>query len=201
MNLYLRSLAKDFTGDFSALIEAVNSMVGWWSIPELFEFNLRVENFYARERTATYLLWRYENYLRGQPGRQFPRLGWRTIVDPANAAVRYAKDHIEPQDAKNPVLSRLVKWDPDSGETPRPFADLYLHRLGNLVLDTVSAGAARGNRDFTDRIEHYRAAGLISQSEIVSRFATPDSDGKLKWDEAAIRRRQAALVEFALKQM
>jgi hypothetical protein len=143
---YLRNLAKDFTGNFSTLIEAVNSMNEWWSIPELFEFNLRVPNFYARERTATYLLWRYENYLRSQPGRQFPRLGWRTIVDPANAAVRYAKDHIEPQDAKNPVLSRLVKWDPDSDEAPRPFADLYLHRLGNLVLDTVAAGAASTSR-------------------------------------------------------
>jgi hypothetical protein len=198
---YLRKWANEFTGDFSTLIDAVNRMNEWWSIPELFEFNLRVEDFYARERTATYLLWRYENYLRGQPGRQFPRLGWRTIVDPANAAVRYAKDHIEPKDEKNPVLSRLVKWDPDSDETPRLFADLYLHRLGNLVLDTVSAGAAKGNRDFTGRIEHYRASGLISQSEIVNRFATPDSDGKLKWDEAAIRRRQAALVEFALKQM
>ena len=197
----LRNLAKDFTGDFSTLIEAINSMSKWWNLPELFELNLRVENFYERERTATYLLWRYENYLRGQTGRQFPRLGWRTIVDPENAAVRYAKDHIEPQVSKNP-LQRLVKWAPDSDETPRPFEDLYLHRLGNLVLDTVAAGAAKGNRGFTERIEQYRAAGLISQNEIVTpRLATVDNDGKLKWDEAAIRRRQAALVEFALKQM
>jgi hypothetical protein len=107
--------------------------------------------------------------------------------------VRYERDHIEPKNPANQNLSRLVKWDAKD-EEERPFEEVCLHRLGNLVLDTVSKGAAKGSRDFASRIPYYTGSGLLSQGELVSRFASQDRD----WDVAAIRRRHEALMDFAM---
>ena len=119
---------------------------------------------------------------------------------PTNAAVRYAKDHIEPKDPKNPNLLRQVKWIPKD-ENARPFSEVCLNRLGNLVLDTTSTGSAKGNGDFQSRIAHYVGSAFLSQSEIVSRFAGKSADGTLIWDEVAIRRRHESLLEFAKAHM
>jgi len=69
------------------------------------------------------------------------------------------------------------------------------------VLDTVSAGAAKGSGDFASRIPHYAGSALLSQGELVSHFASKDSTGNLAWDTAAIWRRQEALVAFAMTQL
>jgi Protein of unknown function DUF262/Protein of unknown function (DUF1524) len=192
----LRQRARDFDGNFPSLMTYLAELCKGWDIPNSFAHGLETENFYDWQRLGTYMLWRYENYLRTQPGRQSPHLSWKTIVAPTNAAVRYAKDHIEPKDPKNPNLLRQVKWNPKD-ENTRPFSEGFLNRLGNLVLDTTSTGSAKGNGDFQSRISHYTESTFLSQSEIVSRFASKKPDGTLIWDEAAIRRRHDALVEFA----
>jgi Protein of unknown function (DUF1524) len=110
----------------------------------------------------------------------------------------YGKDHIEPKDPNNPTLDRLVKWN-DHDESVRPFSAVFLHRLGNLVLDTTSTGAVKGNAGFETRIPHYQNSTFLSQQQIVSDFATKQSDGYLCWDESAIKRRHEHLVEFAKK--
>lgn len=198
----LRELARDFSGDFDALSTELKQMLRGWDIPRSFAFNLDLENFYDWGNTATYLLWRYENHLRSKLGKQNPRLQWDTIVKPMSQAVRYAKDHIEAKDPSNPTLARLVKWD-DNDTEARPFADVFLHRLGNLVLDTISTGSAKGKGDFLSRIPHYTAnSTFLSQGEIVTTFASRDHDsGELIWDEAAIKKRHKALVEFALNNL
>ena len=199
---YLRKLARDFASNFEQLVKSVEEMDNWWGIPQQFPIGLRQEYFYSEGRVATYLLWRYENYLRSQTGNQWPKFDWRTVVDPANAAVRWAKDHIEAQDENNPVLKRLVKWNPnDKDEIPQAFEKIYLHRLGNLVLDTIAAGASKGNRVFGQKADQYENSGMLSQIEIVKKFASVGPDCKRIWDEEAIRRRQEALVIFARTQL
>jgi Protein of unknown function (DUF1524) len=194
----LRRKAREFSGDFQSLTAELKRMRDSWNIPALFDMGLDSEDFYGEDRAATYLLWRYENYLRRRPGQQTPALPWDTIVAPANFAVKYQKDHIEPKSQANPNLRRLVKWSPD-GQS-RPFGDVFLHRLGNLVLDTYSMGGAKGDCDFMARIPHYSRSAFLSQHEIVDRFATM-KDGMSVWDEDAIRKRHAALVDFAKNQL
>jgi hypothetical protein len=196
----LRRKAREFCGDFRSLTAELKGMREWWNMPVLFAMGLDSEDFYNEDRAATYLLWRYENYLRTQPGKQAPRLQWDTIVAPTNSAVKYQKDHIEPKDPANPNVRRLVKWSPKDEQT-RPFEELFLHRLGNLVLDTFSTGGAKGNRDFAARIHHYTQGTFLSQHEIVTRFASRNEDGTPIWDEDAIRRRHAALVDFATNEL
>jgi hypothetical protein len=93
-----------------------------------------------------------------------------------------------------------VKWRPED-EQARPFEETFLHRLGNLVLDDYSTGGAKGNCDFATRIPDYTNSTFLSQHEIVSKFATKTSDGMSNWDEDAIRRRHAALLDFATNQV
>lgn len=194
----LIALVSKFSGDFVDLKNRIAEMRAEWDISRLYPLNLHSEDFYHWGGAATYLLWRYENHLRIQPGQQYPRLSWETIASPVNTAVRYAKDHIEPQDEANTTLTEQVKWDDnDEQEQFRQFREVFLHRLGNLVLDTTSAGAARANNNFADRIAHYQNSGFLSHGEIVSTFAS-DVDGKKVWDTNAIRKRHNALVEFAI---
>jgi hypothetical protein len=197
-NNQMRRLARDFSGNYAALKMNLSELQNQWEIPTAFAFGLDSEDFYGFGRAATFLLWRYENYLRSRPGQQAPSLRWDTIVAPTSAAVMYGKDHIEPKDPNNPTLHRLVKWN-DHDESVRPFSEVFLHRLGNLVLDTTSTGAVKGNGGFETRIPHYQNSTFLSQKQIVSDFATKQSDGDLCWDESAIKRRHEHLVEFAKK--
>lgn len=197
----LRNLARDFTGDFKTLDSSLDKLRNDWDIPRLFALNLDSENFYQWESIATYVLWRYENYLRSKTGQQSGRSSWEEFVRPANDAVRFQKDHIEPKNPANPNLARLVKWDIND-KTSRPFGEVFLHRIGNLVLDNFSNGSAKGDGDFSSRIKHYTAQStFLSQGEIVHRFANKDSKGAYIWDEAAIKKRQAEILKFALANM
>ncbi len=192
----LRNQARDFSNDFAALAARIKEMTTWWSIPDAFARNINASDFYEAGRVATYVLWRYENYLRSRIGKQAPGLVWQDVAAPARPAVRFAKDHIEPQDQNNPNLARLVKWDPTDAEE-RPFNDVYLHRLGNLVLDTIAMGSANGNAQFKERIPRYLESSIVSQTEVVTRFASKDETGRSVWDEAAIRRRHEVVIAFA----
>lgn len=194
----LRGLAVTFQGDFASLTKSIAAMTNQWEIPKYLKVGLDSEDFYGWGGLATYLLWKYENHLRSQPGRQTARLEWGTVADPKSFAVRYAKDHIQAKNPAIPELKRLVKWDSQDSEF-RPFSEVFLHRLGNLVLDTISTGAAKGSDEFKDRIEHYTSnAQFLSQGEIVSKFARKNEEGQLIWDEETIKARHLVLVEFAL---
>jgi hypothetical protein len=201
-NSDLRRRANTFSGNFEELIAGLNEMREDGGILENFGSNLNSEHFFDYwGGTVTYLLWRYENYLRTRQGQQMPRFSWITLVSPERQAVRYERDHIEPQNPKNPNLDRLVKWD-EAEDEARPFREVCLHRLGNLVLDTVAAGSSKGSGDFTSRIQHYTSrSALLSQGELVSHFASKDSTGNLVWDVAAIRKRHEVLVAFAMTQI
>lgn len=193
----LRTIARDFTKDFDNLLKQLEEMRSQLDIEVYYDQGLNRPNFYDYDRTATYLLWRYENHLRKQQGQWWPRLPWRTLVSPATDAERFAKDHIEPKDENNPRLKELVKWD--DTDTERPFEQAFLHRLGNLVLDSISAGAAKGSGGFKARIHYYRNSTLLSQGEIVSRFATKKADESLEWDTNAIKLRHNSLHKFAME--
>jgi Protein of unknown function (DUF1524) len=126
-----------------------------------------------------------------------PRFQWDTLGLLERPAVKYEKDHIEPKNPENPTLGQRVKWL-ETDEESKPFAEVCLHRLGKLVLDTVSAGSSKSDRCFAERIPHYTdRSALLSQQEVVTRFASKDGNGSAMWDVVAIRRRHEALVGFA----
>ena len=172
----------------------------WHRIPERCAINLDQDNFYGEGRTCRYLLWRYENHLLSQTGRKEKQLSWREAAGlERDPAIRLTLDHIQPQDSDLSVLERLVVWNPaDPDEQPRPFKECLLNRLGNIVLDTLSTGAAKGNKDFHDRVSHYRNSRLLQEHELVDVFAEKRENSTYLWTEESIRRRHKHLEDFAV---
>jgi hypothetical protein len=65
------------------------------------------------------------------------------------------------------------------------------------VLDTRSTGAAKSNKNFNERVRHYRDSRLLQEHELVEKFAECE-DGTYLWTEESIRRRHKHLKDFAL---
>jgi hypothetical protein len=190
----LEILARDFSGDFSALADALTYFINGIAGNDEFEENLRYSDFYNWEKNlARYILWRYENYLRAQPANQWSSLSWIDVRTPANSAVQYGLDHISPQDSPKNELLVAIPGDNKTGK--KKFGEMYLHRLGNLVLDSRSAGAAKGNSDMSDRIYNYGKSPLLSQKELIN-FSTKKSNGKPDWGIKSIHKREDILVNF-----
>lgn len=195
----LRREAEVLSNDFSRLTSSLASFGSWHRIPERCAINLDQDNFYSEGRTCRYLLWRYENHLLSQIGKQEKGLSWREAAGlERNPAIRLTLDHIQPQNSDLSVLERLVLWNPvDPDEQPRPFRDCLLNRLGNIVLDTLSTGASKGKKDFQDRVPHYRNSRLLQEHELVEVFAERGEDGTYLWTDESIRRRHKHLKDFA----
>lgn len=195
----LRSIANRFSGDFTGLISEIQKMRSDWNIPARLATALDDAGFYHGGRTARYVLWKYENHLRSQPGSREQLLSWKELVQNTSTAEQYGLDHIFAQEGDEIVLNAPTRWDPKNvDEIARPFRENFLHRLGNLVLDTRSTGASKGKKPFKERAENYSRSTFVSQKEIVTRFASKSSDGIPDWDEQAIRTRHAVLRSFAL---
>lgn len=184
-------LARDFTGDFAALFRYLSEMSQWYDLENRFVSGLDNAYFYQSEGgDALYLLWRYENHLRGQPCRTQPLLSWRDLAEPISPAAKLSVEHIAAQ--ANLASDAIVDWN---GGEQRPFHELALNRLGNLVIDSISLNAAKGKKDFPDKLASFFANSIcLSQGEL-TRFVTDKAAPA--WDVDAIRTRHARLIAFA----
>ena len=197
---YLRRIAYEFTGNFEELIFKLVKLRTGWSIPTRLANGIDDPGFYHTGRTARYVLWKYENHLRSQRGNREQLLSWNALIQNAPTAEQYGLDHILPQETETVILEAPTRWDVTNlEEIERPFRDIFLHRLGNLVLDTRSTGASKGNKAFKDRIEHYSRSTFASQKEIVSKFASKSDNDELIWNVESIRKRHLSLKKFILE--
>jgi hypothetical protein len=145
----LYTKARDFSGNFPILITELQGMCEWYNIGKRFLDGLDNPNIFNTDRgDARYLLWRYENHLRRQRGQKQPPLSWRDYVEPKDDASRFSIEHITAQD--DPAAKLDIEWTQD--ELKVPFAEIALHRLGNLVLDSVSPNAAKGKATFSNKL-------------------------------------------------
>jgi hypothetical protein len=185
--------ARDFAGDFPALLASLSAMSSWYRLDERFAAGLDNSHFYESEGSdALYLLWRYENYLREQPGQIQPQLSWRDVVEPRSYAAKLSVEHVAAQG--NPIAETEVSWNEGK---PQPFAAVALHRLGNLVIDSISSNASKGKKDFSDKLSSLSlSSSFLSQGELVRFLKDRDV---LTWDADAVRARHAHLIAFAQK--
>ncbi|MCA6064540.1 DUF262 domain-containing protein [Thalassolituus marinus] len=190
--LYLK--AKEFNEDFDALFSHLHSMSYWYDIEERFLAGLDRPNLYKiNKRDTRYLLWRYENHLRSQPGKQVGALPWKQFMFPANDASRLSIEHIAAQN--NPIASTEVEWN--EGDI-KLFSEVALHRLGNLVLDSKSANSSKGKYDFTDKLESLsNYSTFLSQGELI-RWAEPEGE-QLQWHIEAVQARHEHMKSYAIK--
>lgn len=181
--------------DFAWLFIEVKQMSGWWSIPNRMTENIQSAHFYYNHKQAAlYILWRYENYLReGNEGQnKWPKLSWREVVAPNNHAEKLSIEHIAAQNG--PLSKQIVCWD----ETDKleEFKEVALHKLGNLVIDTISSNSSKKDDEFDDKWRKFsESSTYLSQGEL-KRFIPEKTND---WALDAIKKRQASLTKFIEK--
>lgn len=189
-------LARQFEGDHQALSATINEKSkSWRDLSNRFELGLRDPEFYYQGADARYFYWRYENELRTQPGKHFPKLTLKDYFS-TSTTTRFSIEHIAAQKTDELEYS-LATIDPYSGRGATEFREKYLHSIGNLVLDCHSPNASKGNAAFPEKVTSFQSAPLVSQNELRG-FATK-SGKTLIWDREAIQSRGQALFDFALK--
>ena len=185
--------ARDFSGNFQALFMQLSAMCHWHNLDNRFVAGLDNAYFYfEEEKDAHYLLWRYENDLRKRTGQQQPLLSWRDFVEPRNYAAKFSVEHVASQD--HPLSQTIISWDEND---PKPFKEVALHRLGNLVIDSISPNASKKNGEFADKLESLSVDSIyLSQGELI-RFV---KDRKIPvWDLESVRARHMHMLDYAKK--
>jgi hypothetical protein len=192
-NLY--RLARDFKGDFGKLIVELKRActdAGDWGVGQRFEKGLGSAQMYNEGRDALYLLWRYENYLRRESGKGYPRVPLSAFLS-SDSRERLTIEHVAAQKA-DPVPSYKVELQGDD-ET---FRKEFLHALGNLVIDSFSPNAGKGKDPFLSKEHLYQGSPFMSQQEL-SKFARKAGMGEAPiWDKEVIQSRGEDLRRFAL---
>ena len=195
----LRRDANQFTeGKFEDLKSHLAEMCeSWWNIKNRFLQGLDERNFYGSGIHVKYLLWKYENYLRSRSGRHAQHaLTWKDMIEKKGTQLQMTVDHIIPQHPSDPIeqaiLEKEVIWE--DGDQPETFRKVYLHRLGNLVLDTRAGNSSNGCRRFSQKTDNSRYGFMQSQDELKT-----FSHNMEVWDEKSIKERQEILKDFSIK--
>lgn len=183
--------ARDFTGNYKELQDLLFSMSSWWDMENRFSNSIESPTFYNQNRIdATYILWRYENYLRSQTGRKVEHLSWKHYLKPKDNATKLSLEHIAARN--NPISDKMVEWN--EGEQ-KHFYEVATHRIGNLVIDSISANSSKGHYDFSDKLEALSTnSTFLSQGEL-TKYALKD-DGMYHWTLDSVKERQEKLITF-----
>ena len=99
-----------------------------------------------------YLFWKYENYLRGRDG--YSDMTHDEFTNNESRS-KFSMEHIIPQ---NPKESKVVVDDSILSTTDfesSEFKENYLHSLGNLTIDPISANASKSNKNFPYKNHRY----------------------------------------------
>ena len=193
-DLYI--LARDFEGDFGGLEAELRRFSGAapWNVEQRFLSGLGDPLFYNQSGDARYLLWKYENWLRSQPGNHYSKISWREYIG-RGSKDKLSIEHIAAPKGDLPDGDYALAEKEGNDDM---FRRKLLHSLGNLVLDCHSPNASKGKNPFPDKETHYAAAPLISQNELREKFVkSVKPDGKPIWDEIAINARAERLINFA----
>ena len=191
---FLYALAKNFRGNFDQLIRNLRGFIRDNCSDFVFDRALQSPSFHdVNPNDQRYLFWKYENYLREKNGySEMMSYDEFTNTKPRS---KFSIEHIIPQ---NPKESKVVEEDSilsiTDFESPK-FKENYLHSIGNLTIDPISANASKSNQNFRYKNQKYfRRAPLMAQNELID-FQNDETG---KWDAASISNRARAIRFFAL---
>ena len=191
----LYRLAKDFRRDFDQLIRDLRNFINTNCGDIVFRRALQSPSFHSdvNPNDQRYLFWKYENYLRDIGG--YPEMSYDEFTND-NSRSKFSMEHIIPQ---NPKESKVVVDDSILSTTDfksPEFKENYLHSIGNLTIDPVSANAGKSNQDFEGKDQKYfRRAPLMAQNELID-FLNDETE---QWDTVSISNRKRTIRLFALE--
>ena len=192
---FLYGLAKGFNGDFQQLIRKLRHFISSNCSDLAFEHALKSLSFHSdvNLNDQRYFFWKYENYLRGIDGYSEMSYDEFTNNKPRS---RFSIEHIIPQ---NPKESKVVVEDSILSTTDfesSEFKENYLHSIGNLTIDPISANASKSNQNFPYKNQRYFCrAPLMAQNELIDFL----NDETGQWDTTSISKRLETIRLFALE--
>ena len=191
----LYGLSRDFNGNFQRLIRKLQNFITFNCGDFDFKRALESPSFHSdvNLNDQRYLFWKYENYLRDIDGYSEMSYDEFTNEKPRS---RFSIEHIIPQ---NPKESKVVVDDSILSTTDfesSEFKENYLHSIGNLTIDPISANASKSNKNFPHKNQKYFCrAPLMAQNEL-SDFLHDETG---QWDTVSISNRLEAIRLFALE--
>ena len=188
----LYKLSRNFDGDFNQLISGLKKFINEFCSNDRFRDQLRLSNLpeAVKPNDLRYLLWKYESHLRTvkQPVSSKMFQDEFTNTDPRT---KFTIEHIYSQNPKE-------NGDYANKSEPILLNKDYLHRIGNLVLDSTSSNSSKSNEDFDFKNKQYYRKSTLKQQQELENFASVQEE-KLTWDEASIDCRNKKIVNFALE--
>lgn len=190
----LYTIAKEFDGNYDELYNKLKIAIRDFSSDKDFIEYLGDTDFftYYSSTVKNYLFWKYENYLRDteQPvAAPIPYSVFRT----QNKRYKFSIEHILPQNPKEETL-KIITDKLKHENINENFEETYLHSIGNLTIDPISANASKGNADIKIKnTVYFKKAPFKTQNEL-EQFLDNE-----KWTHKSIECRREKLISFAKK--
>ena len=188
----LYNLAKEFNGDYEQLYSDLKMAIQDFSSDKEFIEYLGDTDFftYYSSSVKNYFFWKYENYLRDVEQPVAAPIPY-SIFKTQNKRYKFSIEHIMPQNPKEDTLKVItdrLKYD----QINESFVETYLHSMGNLTIDPISANASKGNADIEIKnMVYFKKAPFKTQNEL------EDFLDNGKWTHRSINMRREKLLKFA----
>lgn len=190
----LYTLAREFNGDYEKLCSDLKTAIKDFSSDKDFIEYLGDSDFftYYSSTIKNYFFWKYENYLRDSEQPVAAPIPY-SIFKTQNKRYKFSIEHILPQNPKEEdlkIITEKLKHD----KINESFVETYLHSIGNLTIDPISANSSKGNADIkVKNTVYFKKAPFKTQNEL-EQFL---DNGK--WTHKSIESRNEKLINFANK--
>ena len=185
----LYALARDFTGNFNDLSDSLRKHIKSYSNDNKFISNLSDEYIYDEmaQNDLSYFFWNYENYLRKNFQPKASSMSEKEFLS-KNSKMKLSIEHIASQNPSKNVLTDNSIIE----EIDEEFEEEYLHSIGNLTIDPLSANSSKSNNDFVIKNSKYFVKAPFKVQNELEEFLSND-----KWGKFSIEARKEKLLNFA----
>jgi hypothetical protein len=188
----LFNLASRFSGDFENLFTSLTSLTNEYCNEKAFKINLSYPDLYnwINGKDLNFFFWKYENHLRENKQPKASPMSEHELTS-NDSKLKLSIEHIACQNPKANVVNNITILP----EVDDDFEENYLHSIGNLTIDPLSANSSKGNKTFDEKNDGYfLKAPFKVQNELEIYLIDK------KWSVKSIEKRKKSLIEFALSE-
>lgn len=190
----LYTIAREFNGDYETLCTDLKNAIKDNSTEKDFLEYIGDTDFFTfySSNVKNYFFWKYENYLRDSEQPVAAPIPY-DVFKSQDKRFKFSIEHIIPQNPKEETLKIITK-ELKHDRITETFVDSYLHAIGNLTIDPISANSSKGNANITTKNNlYFRKAPFKTQNELENFL----DNGK--WTHKSIENRKEKLLSFAKK--
>ena len=183
----LNAVFKDFDSSVDGIVEHIELMkttddwwLGYWN-NEALKSSIEDNWWPNSHRVAKIILWKYENYLIAEEGKDgYEPISFKSVIKPH-------LEHIAPQTENAEPAAGYDEYDED-------FREHYLLSIGNFLLLSDPHNKSIGNRPFEIKRASYNQ--LRQHREIQDMTAND-----ITWDRSKIKQRKEKIIDFIMNNL